>query len=229
MKVWPLKKISMFSSPPLHSLHGKREVGSFCFHFHGRLLGFFLLGLILYGHFLLISITLKSGAFISFIHSFNKYIDLWLSSSILTTPFHILLLLSLLLQLTPVYPWGCHWHMAMNPSRISKHRLCNGPMTANLQTCYEEQTQRNNACSVQLQDSARSRADIQQVALLWPLLLPVHSHASSLSPLSQKSKPHSDCILRGRAFAISWHFKETQGERNCDKDSIRGDPKNSKT
>lgn len=92
---------------------------------------------------------------------------------VLTYPFHILLL-SLLLQLTPVYPGGCYWQMAMDTSRISKHCLCNGPMTANLQACYEEQTQRNNACSVQLQDSAWSRADIQQVALLSPLLLSAH-------------------------------------------------------
>ncbi|XP_015421183.1 PREDICTED: netrin receptor DCC-like [Myotis davidii] len=39
-------------------------------------------------------------------------------------------------------PCGCYWQVAMNTSRISKHCLCNGPVTANPQTCYEDQTQR---------------------------------------------------------------------------------------
>lgn len=193
MKFWPLKKIAMFSSPPFTTFHGKREAGSFsvftstvnCLVSSLRLDSLW---------------TLHAHQHLPESRSTCMVMTL-IFYPILTSSCHIFLL-SLLLQLTPVCPCGCYWQVAMNTSQISKHCLCNGPMTANCRLVVKIRL-RNNARSVQLQDSAWSRADAQQVALLSPSSLPAHEHASFLTAQTQNSKSHSDRVLSERALAIS--------------------------
>lgn len=193
----------------LHSLPWKeRSRVALSVHSHSKRLGVLHCGLILHGHCMLTSISLKAGALVW----------LWLSSPIPSSLPPAASCFSLysfnlpqfaLAVVTSKWPWT---HLG------SLSIVCAMDQWQLTRRLVRKISLRSNARSVQLQDSAWSRADTQQVALLSPLLLPAHEHASSLTAQTQNSKSHSDRVLSGRALAISWHFKKTQGERHCDKD-----------